>query len=56
MAVFDQSLLTPEFFADPYPVLHQLRAEAQINWSDVMKSWVLTRYSDVTATLRDPKL
>ncbi len=55
-AAFDRYLLTPEFFADPYPVLHQLRAEAPVYWSDVLKSWVLTRYSDVTSTLRDPKL
>ncbi len=54
--IFDQSLLTPEFFADPYPICYRLRSEAPVYWSDVMESWVLTRYNDVNACLRDSKL
>lgn len=40
------------FVEDPYPVLHQLRAHDPVHWS-TMSCWWITRYSDVTAGLRD---
>src|SRR5712671_4473776 len=42
--------------ADPYPFFHRLMAEDPIHWSDLLGSWVLTRYNDVVAGLRDPRL
>ena len=52
-SAFDRHLLSPEFYANPYPFYHQLRDADPVHWSDTWKSWVLTRYSDVSAVLRD---
>ena len=49
----DRHLLSPEFYANPYPFYHQLRDTNPVHWSDAWNSWVLTRYSDVSAVLRD---
>ncbi len=53
-ARFDDYLSSPEFYVDPYPVYHMLRAEAPIFWSERWNAWVLTRYADVLAVVRDP--
>jgi cytochrome P450 len=42
-----------EMIADPYPVYHRLRSSAPVLWAEPLKSWVLTRYDDVAAVLRD---
>ena len=52
-ASIDQLLVSPAIFSDPYPIYHQLRAEDPVHWSDVWGCWVLTRYADVIAVLRD---
>ena len=49
----DQLLVSPEMFGNPYPIYHRLRAEDPVHWSDAWGCWVLTRYEDVTAVLRD---
>ncbi len=54
-ADLDQQLLSPEFFADPYPVYNRLREQDPIHWSDALSGWVITRYADVVAILRDPQ-
>jgi len=46
--------LDPEFLADPYPTYHRLRAEDPVHQSP-LGFWVLTRYDDVSAVLRDPR-
>ncbi len=51
----DDFLDKPEFYRDPYPVYHELRASDPVHWSEIMGSWVLTRYDDVVATMRDPR-
>jgi pimeloyl-[acyl-carrier protein] synthase len=43
-----------EFVADPYPTYQRLRAEDPVHQSP-LGFWVLTRYEDVVATLRDPR-
>ena len=48
--------LTAEMLADPYPVLHQLREQEPVHRSEAIGGWVLTRYDDVLAALRDPRL
>ncbi len=53
---FDQHLLTPVYLANPYQFYHQLRSEAPVYWSEAMGAWLLTRYSDAEAALRDPRL
>jgi cytochrome P450 len=47
--------MDPEFVADPYPTYHRLRAEEPVHHSP-LGFWVLTRYEDVVASLRDPRL
>ncbi len=49
----DQLLVSPSILSDPYPIYHQLRAEDPVHWSDAWGCWVLTRYADVIAVLRD---
>jgi cytochrome P450 len=47
-------LLDPGFLADPYPVYHRLRAEAPV-YRHPFGFFVLTRYQDVAAFLRDAR-
>jgi cytochrome P450 len=47
--------MDPEFVADPYPTYHRLRADDPVHHSP-LGFWVLTRYEDVVAVLRDPRL
>jgi pimeloyl-[acyl-carrier protein] synthase len=42
--------------ADPYPLYHRLRSEDPVHWSERFSSWLVTRYSDVSLVLRDPRL
>jgi cytochrome P450 len=44
--------IDPEFVADPYPMYHRLRTEDPVHRSP-LGFWVLTRYEDVVAVLRD---
>ncbi len=55
MADIQFNPMDPEFVADPYPVYHRLRAEDPVHHSP-LGFWVLTRYADVMAMLRDPRL
>lgn len=52
-AVPQGHLFSAEMLADPYPSYHRLRAMAPIFWAGPMNSWVLTRYEEVAAVLRD---
>ncbi len=45
--------LLPEFQRDPYPTYHRLRVEDPVHRS--FDTWVITRYADVKAVLRDPR-
>jgi pimeloyl-[acyl-carrier protein] synthase len=45
----------PAFRADPYPFYHLLRSAAPVYWEGSLGSWILTRYADVVAVLRDPR-
>jgi cytochrome P450 len=46
----------PAVMADPFPVLRRLQMEDPVHWSPILRSWVLTRYDDVRASLNDPRL
>ncbi len=50
-------LSTPEFRADPYPIYAQLRQNHPIVQMKSKRgnSWVVTRYDDVMAILKDPR-
>jgi cytochrome P450 len=40
---------------NPYSLYEQLREADPVYWDERAKSWVLTRYTDVAAALRDPR-
>lgn len=46
--------LLREFHADPYPTYHRLRSSDPVH-RNILDAWVLTRYADVKAVLRDPR-
>jgi cytochrome P450 len=46
--------LTPAA-ADRDTLLAHLRPSEPVHWSDVLGCWVLTRYDDIAAALRDPR-
>ncbi len=48
----DQQLLSPEFFANPYAVYHLLRSEDPVHWCEPWNCWIVSRYDDVLAGLR----
>jgi cytochrome P450 len=43
------------FVADPYPLYHRLRSESPVYWDEQSGAWIVTRYADVAAMLRDPR-
>src|SRR4051812_5312672 len=48
-------LMTREFFVDPFPTLRRMREEAPVYFYEPLKIWLLTRYRDVDAVVRDPR-
>ena len=52
----DDDLLSPQAVADPYSYFAVLRTEDPVHWNERHGSWVLTRYDDVLAGFRDPRL
>lgn len=49
-------LMTPAMLADPYPFYDRLRSECPVYHHPRWNNWFLTRYSDVAAGLRNPRL
>ncbi|MGH9132610.1 MAG: cytochrome P450, partial [Ilumatobacteraceae bacterium] len=47
---------SPAFIADPYPVFREIREETPIFWNERTNQWMLTRFSDISDTLRDRRL
>jgi cytochrome P450 len=47
---------SPEFVADPYPAYEVLRREAPVFYHEPTDQWVISRYADVDALLRDRRL
>lgn len=45
----------PEVVADPYPLYARLRAEAPVYWSEKSRTWICTRYLEVSEGLRDKR-
>jgi cytochrome P450 len=39
---------------DPHPVLAQLRAREPVSWLPALDGWLVTRYDDAVAVMRDP--
>ncbi len=49
------ALAEPEALRDPYPAYARLRAAEPVYWSKAIDSWVLTRYEDCAAVLRNSR-
>ena len=49
-------LLDPAVLQDPYPLYRQMRDEAPVYRDRRFMGWILTRYDDVLAVLRDPRV
>jgi cytochrome P450 len=47
---------SPDFVADPYPAFERLRSERPVFFHEPTGQWVITRYEDVNALLRDRRL
>ena len=43
----------PGFIADPYPAYAELRAQAPVRYDEATDHWLISRYEDVNALLRD---
>jgi cytochrome P450 len=51
-----ESIFTPELIADPYPGYRFLRENHPVLHVPDTSTWILTRYRDITDTLRDKRL
>jgi len=51
-----ERLFTTELLQDPYPQYHRLRRESPVHLDPDTGELVLTRYQDVVAALKDPRL
>jgi cytochrome P450 len=49
-------VLSPRYLADPYSYYDLLRSVDPVSWDHSGKLWLLTRYADVSAALRNPAL
>jgi cytochrome P450 len=50
------ALFGPAMLEDPYPIYHQLRSFDPVLWNERIPGWIVTRYADVNAALRDGRL
>ena len=50
-----KSLGNPGYVSNPYPLYHWLHRNAPVRRDPLGSVWVLTRYDDVNAMLRDPR-
>lgn len=49
-------LLSPEMRRSPYAIYARIRAEAPVHYAEAFDSFCITRYADVAAAFRDPRL
>lgn len=56
MQTFEFAPYSIEFDRDPYPTYRYLRENAEVYYWPAGRAWVLSRYVDVEAALRDPQL
>ena len=47
---------SPETHANPYPVYKQMREQEPMYWSELLEGRILTRYDDVVAVLKHPRM
>ncbi|MFH8791599.1 cytochrome P450 [Streptomyces sp. NPDC017941] len=46
-------ILSPEFAADPYPVYRAMREHTPLLWHEATRSYVVSRYEDVSRVFKD---
>ncbi|HEX8437848.1 cytochrome P450 [Archangium sp.] len=46
---------TPEAMENAHSLLNRIRSEDPVHWSPQLGGWLLTRYADVHAVLKDPR-
>ena len=46
----------PAYVASPYETYAALRDDDPVHWSELLHGWVLTRFDDVNAVLREPSM
>jgi cytochrome P450 PksS len=59
MTILNPNLSSPAFKADPFPFYARLRNESPVHPVTLPgkhRAWLITRYDDVVAALRDPRL
>jgi cytochrome P450 len=49
-------LQAPDFLANPYPYYASLRQESPVTWHPGLNRWLVSRFADVEACFRDPRL
>lgn len=49
----ESTLVSPEFLAEPYPTLRQMRENVPVYWSDAIGGWLLTRYDDIITSMKN---
>jgi len=49
----DEALLSKDFLRDPYPVYARLRREDPVHWMEAWNAWLVTRFDDACAVLRE---
>jgi pimeloyl-[acyl-carrier protein] synthase len=45
--------LSPRVYRNPYPTYAKLRLQDPVHWNFLSRSWILSRYRDIDAILRD---
>jgi cytochrome P450 len=50
-----EQIFSPEARRDPHPLYHRIRSEQPVAYSADSDEWLLTRWADCVAVLRDPK-
>ncbi len=54
MAALDlDDLFAPSVIADPYPFFGHLRETDPVHWNDAYQLWIITRYDDLVAMVRN---
>lgn len=48
-------LLSEDFFVNPFPVFERLRQEAPVYYFEPLRSFILTRYTDIEAFVKNPR-
>jgi cytochrome P450 len=51
--IVEPDLASRNFYSNPYPVYEYLRSHDPVHWSSQWGGWLLTKYKDVSAVLRD---